>query len=127
MITAFIKLDEANRYVYDDGELPTAARWDKELLTYAVSKSLISEEAYKILPPSMQKVAHITHGEPTLPIKVPEIAGLADLLIVTKVTISPRSGKKFRFDDFERIVKTGGLEIWIRKNSTNTKDITSES
>ena len=114
MIFGTLKLDDQDNYVYQDGSLPKAATWDKELLKAFVSKNCITVSAYDILPPSIQDKAIVCHGEPELAVKVSEIDALADIILVTRVTNMGQSGSKFRFNAFKRLVSTGQLEVWVR-------------
>lgn len=118
MIIGTLKLDTNDNYVYEDGSLPTAPAWDKEMLSELVKQNTITPSAINILPLSMKKIATATPGEPTLAVKVSEIDALADLLIVTRVTDRGQSGRKFRFTNFKKLSPNGMIEIYIR----NTND-----
>ena len=114
MITACILLDQNDNYVYPDGKLPMRPKWDKRLLGTFIEKGSVSFKGYNLLPPSLKNLAKITPGEPVTPITIPEIAGLADILVVSR-SKEMRQGKRFRLDAFEQILSEGKLEIWRRK------------
>ena len=113
-IVSTILLTQDNCYLCD-GELPHRPQFDKQFLSALIEGEIISEEAAKLLPKSMtDKVLDITNEiEPTIPITIKEIDGLTDILIVVRSNMSC-NGKKFRFDNFDRILRTGGIEIWKR-------------
>jgi hypothetical protein len=114
MILATILLTIDDEYLCD-GDLPDRPQFDKKLLASIIKGETVSHEGYRMLPPSLQELVSITHGEPTAPITVPEINGLADILIVSRSRSRCHNGKKFRFDNFERILEQGQIEIWRRK------------
>ena len=115
MTTATIILDHHDMYVGEDNQLPSRPGWDKEFLTELVANNIISVPGYEMLPKSMQIDATLTHGEPTLPITIREIAGLTDMLIVVRSYMALGKGKRFRLDNFERVAKSGQLEIYFRR------------
>ena len=115
MITSSIILDINNRYVGKNGQLPSRPGFDKAFLTNLVSKNLVSKAGFDLLPKSIRSKAVITHGEPELPLTIPEIDGLTDMLIVIRSYIDLGKGKKFRLDRFKRIAKSGQIEIWFRR------------
>ena len=115
MITTTLLVDTEDKYVYENGSLPMRTLWDKELLTSVITNGLVSQGGYDTLPPSLQKLVTITHGEPTAPITIPEIDGLTDILLVTRVASKGQSGKRFRFNNFKCILKEERIEIWKRK------------
>ena len=117
MITSTIILDPHNKYVGENGQLPSRPGWDKAFLTNLVSKNSISETGYESLPVSMQAIAMLTHGEPDLPITIPEIDGLTDMLIVVRSYMALGKAKTFRLDRFEKIASSGQLEIWFRRTA----------
>ena len=114
-IFSTILLDEEDRYICDDG-LPHRQTWDKGLLKEIVRGETISEEASRMLPKSIVAVAYdITDEvEPSTGITIEEISALSDILIVSRSSKPCEGGKKFRFDNFKRIVKQPHLEIWRR-------------
>ncbi len=118
MIVSTILLTDDNYYVDSNNELPSrnGVEFDKELLISTLKGKVVSYAGYKMLPPSIKDL--ITPSdliEPEAAITVPEIDGLSDLLIVTRSREIIVSGKQFRFDRFERIVKQKDIEIWRRK------------
>lgn len=115
MIFGTILLSNNNRYVDADGKLPERPKGDKQLLKTLVENNLVSQDGYNMLPPSMQKIATITHGEPTLPVTIREINGLSDLLLVVRSYIVIPGGKEFRMDNFELISTSGQYSIYKRK------------
>ena len=115
MITSTIILDPYDKYVDDKGNLPDRPSFDKAFLKALISKCLVSGEGYNLLPPSLQKIAYITHGEPDLPITIPEIDGLTDMLIVVRSTRALGKGKIFRLDRFEKIASSGQIDIYFRR------------
>jgi hypothetical protein len=52
-----------------------------------------------------------------MPIGIKEIDALADILIVIRSN-SICDGKKFRFDNFDRLAVSGDIEIWKRHTKT---------
>ena len=115
MTTATIILDPHDMYVGEDNQLPSRPEWDKEFLSNMVSKNLISQEGFYLLPLGMQVLSTITHGEPELPITIREIAGLTDMLIVVRSYMALGQGKRFRLDNFKRVAKSGQIEIYFRR------------
>ena len=115
MICGTLLLSNNNRYVTDEGKLPERPKGDKQLLKALVESNTVSQEGYDMLPPSMQRIATITHGEPTLPVTIREINGLSDLLLVVRSYISIPGGKEFRLDNFQLISSSGQYSIYKRK------------
>ena len=115
MIIGTLILDLQDRYVSDDGRLPTRPNFDKVWLSAMVENSLISKEGFDTLPLGMQKLATITHGRPTLCITIPEIGTLANILIVTRSYEAMPDGKVFRLEAFEEIAKSGQFVMYKRK------------
>ena len=115
MITATILLDSNDCYVDWNGKLPQRPHYDKELLTAFVSMGLISQAGKDMLPSSMKDISTLTLSEPTLPITIPEIDGLTDLLIVSRSVKKVQGGKVFRMDNFKHIASGGRIELWVRK------------
>jgi len=107
-------LDQHDNYVYDDDTLPRRPLWDKELLTAFVKDERLSEAGYNMLPRSIAMLTTKSEYEP-YPITIPEIDGLADIILVTRGKGQPKSGKIFRFDNFRRILAADNLEVWSRK------------
>lgn len=114
-IVGTLLVDKNDCYVYAPGTLPDRTSWDKEMLKEMASGETVSKKGYDMLPPSIQAVVSVTHGQPTFPVTIEEINGLADVLIVTRVPSKDFECKKFRFDNFKKIVGEGTLEIWVRK------------
>lgn len=106
-----ILLTQANEYVAQDGvTLPARPDFDKEFLTEFLAGHKVSAEGEQLLPPSIKKVLG---RKSALPVTIRELAS-ADLLIVIKSRQLRfyYPGKKFRFDEFKRILKTEEIEIW---------------
>jgi len=114
-IYATLLLDENDHYVYDNGNLPNRTQWDKKLLSNIINKELVTNAGMELLPPSLQEKVRLTQGVPTVPITVPEIEALADILIITRVASTGQPGKKFRLDNFIPILKEQRIEVWRRK------------
>ena len=116
MTVSTIILDLDNHYIGENNQLPSRPGWDKKWLASLVEKSTVSKEGFNMLPLGMQKTTSITHGEPELPITIPEINGLTDILIVIRSYMSLSKGKVFRLNNFELIGKSGQIELFKRKN-----------
>jgi len=111
-IVATLLLDRNDNYVLEDGSLPRRPQWDKALLeTFVIGESL-SEDGYNMVGKKLKENVFVTHGEP-YPITIPEINALADIILVTRSYTSGK-GKRFRFNNFEKVLSTGQLEIWRR-------------
>lgn len=116
MIVSTLLLDQNNCYVNDKGELPRRPAFDKELLQTLCTGQTISNHAAVMLPPSiLDVVGHISSGQPTIGITIPEIDALTDLLLVTRSSCAVKEGKTFRMDNFKLITEQGEIEIWKRK------------
>ena len=115
MVTATILLDPNDNYIDWDGNLPKRPHYDKELLTALISMNSVSSDGYSTLPNSMQELCKLAHCEPSLPITIPEIDGLTDLLIVSRSVDKVQGGKRFRMDNFKHIASGGRIELWVRK------------
>ena len=113
MIVGTILLTKSNKYVDNEGNLPKRPKFDKELLTSIVKGGIVSEEAYIMLPYSMQKLC--TVGDYSVPITIRELSK-ADLLIVSRSAEDFEGGKEFRLDNFKCVVKDRKVEIWTSKN-----------
>ena len=114
MTVATLLLDMKDNYVSADGKLPPRPKWDKRLLAAIVELSVISPEAAVMLPPSM--CGGMIDEKYTLPITIREISDTADLLIVTRSYNIVKDGKVFRLNEYEQIVKSGQLEIYVRRH-----------
>lgn len=112
MKIALILLDQQDRYVDSNGNLPSRPAFDKKLLTKVVSGQSVSINGYNTLPPSIQKLVTISNKD-AFPITIPEI-GAADMLIISRSMKSMEDGKVFRLGEFERLVVQGAIEIWVR-------------
>ncbi len=119
MIFGTILLDINDKYIDKNGELPERPYFDKHLLTALVENNRVSPEGYELLPPSIQKVAKCTALWPTLPITVPEISELSDLLMVVRSYNPVEGGKVFRMDNFTQIARTGRIEIYKRRKDVD--------
>lgn len=107
-----ILLTHDNKYVKADGSLPARPDFDKELLTAVVNRGFVSHEGYKLLPPSIQKVAYGPNLHYDTAITIRELAK-CDLLIVTRsLELVDSDAKEFRMDAFSCVVKDRKLEIW---------------
>jgi len=118
MIVGTILLTSDRQYVINGGQLPGRGDWDKDLLTTLAAGQIVSDEGYKMLPPSIQTVVRQIDKwqEPTFPVTIPEIDALSDLLIVShSYEISP-VGKVFNLDKSFKLLTAGKkTSIWIRK------------
>ena len=114
MNVSTIALDANDRYISNSGTMPARLGWDKAMLREMVKHSVVSNEGFNLLPPSIQDVARISNGDNVLPITIQEIDGLSDLILVMRSYVTLANGPKFRFDRFKFIGKTGNLEIWSR-------------
>jgi hypothetical protein len=116
MITGTILLTQNNEYLCDD-HLPERPQYDKNLLKSLIEFGSVSQGGYDMLPPSLQEIATITHGEPQTPITVQEINYLSDILMVSRSRSKCDNGKVFRLDRFEKILEQGQIEIWKRRTN----------
>jgi len=112
MIVGTILLTKSNKYVDELGVLPKRPRHDKELLAGLIHSGRVSEEAYSMLPPSLQRLVFVDTVLPNTPITIRELAK-ADLLIVSRSSEDFVGGKTFRLDGFKCLVKDKKVEIWI--------------
>ena len=113
-----ILLTKSNKYVDADGNLPKRPKFDKNLLSSLLSVEIttVSEEAYNILPPSMQKqVLCLGNDFNIFPITIEELANTS-LLIVVRSTEDFEGGKEFRLDNFKQLVKDRRIELWVKKS-----------
>jgi len=117
-IVGTILLTADRQYVIDEGRLPVRGNWDKELLTTLAKGNTVSQKGYEMLPPSIQDVVHITSGEPTFPVTIPEIDSLSDLLIVSHSYEISTVGKEFDLDrSFELLTVGKKTSLWKRKGN----------
>ena len=108
MTVGTILLDELNNYVGDNKTLPLRPEWDKALLHTLVKGKGVSEAAYEMLPPSIQKVCYIDAVD-NYPITIKEISEQSDYLLVNRSAEVKPGGKVFRLDNFKLI---GEIELW---------------
>jgi len=113
---ATLLLTKDNVYVKEDGSLPMRPKFDKALLTGLVRGLSVSKNGYDMLPNSIKKEVFSDTRQPTFPITIPEISGLADILIVVRSNELCR-GKEFRFDNFELLLRQRDIELYIRKET----------
>lgn len=117
MFCGTILLTKDNYYVGTSSDklaehLPHRPKHDKLLLSEMCKGQVVSDDAYNMLPLSIQKL--ITVGEnPTIPITIQELAN-CQLLIVSRSIEEFLTGKKFRLDNFKLIVKDRKIEIWSK-------------
>jgi hypothetical protein len=115
MTVATLLLDLHDKYVEGSGQLPVGRpNWDKGLLAGLIDMNVISPAAAKMLPPSM--CSGMIDEEFTMPITIQEVNDTADMIIIVRAYSICPGGKKFRLDDYKQLVKSGRLEIWIRKD-----------
>ena len=115
MIVGTILLTKTNKYVDADGNLPKRPKFDKELLSGIIANGRVSDDAYSMLPLSMQKLVTVDIVCPNTPITINELAN-ADLLIVSRSAEDFEDGKVFRLDNFKCLVKDRRIELWILVN-----------
>jgi len=109
-----ILLDETDRYVYENGELPIRPLWDKRLLREYLRGEVVSHEAYTDMPVSLKKVC--TPGDDyTIAFKIKEIAE-CDVIVVIRGESRGLPGKEFRFTSYKLLVKGNAVEVWIRSS-----------
>lgn len=113
MFCGTILLTKDNFYVDINGNLPKRPKHDKLLLSEICRNQVVSDEAYNMLPLSIQKLCTVG-TQPTVPITINELAN-CQILIVSRSTDEVSSGKTFRLDNFNLIVKDRKIEIWSRK------------
>jgi hypothetical protein len=110
-----ILLSQNDCYVSEDGKLPKRPIFDKELLNAFVKNQKVSKKGLNSLPPSMQKNLTIVENENiTIGITIPEIAS-SNVIIIIRSDEILENGKIFRLDNFNLLVKTNKIEIWIKK------------
>jgi len=113
-----ILLTKSNKYVDDNGNLPKRPRFDKDLLKGLLNVEVVtvSEKAYNMLPPSMQKLVLCLGNDFSIfPITIEELENTS-LLIVVRSTEDFEGGKEFRLDNFKQLVKDRRIELWVKKN-----------
>lgn len=108
-----ILLTQDNFYVDLEGNLPPRPKHDKLLLSEICKGQVVSDEAYSMLPLSIQKLCTVG-AIPTVPITIRELAS-CQILIVSRSPKSLLDGKTFRLDNFNLVVKDRKIEIWSRK------------
>lgn len=108
-----ILLTKDNCYINDFGDLPTRPKHDKYLLSEVCKGQVVSEEAYSLLPLSVQKICMVG-AIPTVPITIKELSQ-CDILIVSRSAEDCLLGKTFRLDNFNLVVKDRKIEIWSKK------------
>ncbi len=117
-IVATILLDQDDNYLCGDKLPCNRPKGDKQFLKAMVSDETVSKEGYSLLPPSLQNIVgdHTNAVEP-YPITIPEISALTDILIVIRAnSLCVITGKRFRFTNFVKLISSGDIEIWRRKN-----------
>ena len=114
-MTSTILLDPNDRYVDNNGKLPTRPFFDKELLHALSYNTCVSKSGYKMLPPSIRKNVYINNNNITCAITINEIANLSNVLIVVRSNKNLLNGKKFRLNNFKNLIIKKNIEIWIRK------------
>jgi len=119
MITTLL-LTKNDQYLIE-GRLPKRPDFDKDLLAGLAKGLTVSKKGYDMLPNSIKKEVHCPIGiskEPNFPITIPEISGLADILLVVRsLEIGGSDSKVFRFDNFELLLKQRDIEIYMRKKT----------
>ena len=117
---ATILLTKDDQYLIE-GRLPTRPDYDKDLLTGLARGMIVSKKGFDMVPNSIKREVHCPVGiskEPNFPITIPEISGLADILLVVRsLEIGGSDSKVFRFDNFELLLKQREIELWKRKGN----------
>ncbi len=114
-IIGTILLTDKNQYIIgEDNHLPDRPNFDKAWLTALAKNQVVSYKGYKMLPSSIKKEVNCDGRKIELPITIPEINDLCDILIVIRSLEINEIGKIFRFDNFTQIIKDRKIEIWIR-------------
>ncbi len=109
-----ILLDKNNYYIDDRGQLPERPIFDKKLLFAFCYGQYVSQEGYKLLPPSIKNHVYIDNNNITIAITIKEIAELSNVLIVIRSNKDIIKGKKFRFNNFYNLIKQNNIEIWVK-------------
>jgi len=113
MVVGTILLTKSNKYIDTEGKLPKRPKFDKELLAGLLNSNPVSEEGYKLLPPSLQALCYTSIApQMRVPITIIELAK-AELLIVSRSPEDFEGGKEFRLDNFKCLVKDRKVELWI--------------
>lgn len=109
-----ILLAQDNTYINYNGTLPKRPDWDKPLLSAFLKGQTVSYSAWKILPPSIQKIVKCSDiADSKAPVNIRELAK-TDVLLVVRST-AKGNGKRFRLDKFECLTKNKECELWLRK------------
>jgi len=113
MLVGTILLSKDYKYIDENGNLPKRPKFDKQFLATLIKGHKVSEEGYKLLPSSLQKLVMVDTPI-TMPITIKELAK-SDLLIVVKSPEVLKNGKEFRLDSFKLLRKERTIELWIKK------------
>jgi len=128
MTLGLILLDDNNRYVDNNGNLPKAPSWDKKLL-YSLSKYkdiTISRKTYESLPKSVKEDTRfnfLVDNDGSIPYDInwgikPFYEVPPDMLIVVKALENLPNGKVFNPSElFDCIVDLSALSIWTKKET----------
>lgn len=116
MIVGILLLDQNDNYIMETGKLPRRPAFDKKLLIKLANrqKATVSANTLKDLPPSLMTVLDMAPGQADIALSPDKIDEAAHLLIISR-SMEIGEGKHFRFDNFEKAVKQGALELWIRR------------
>lgn len=115
MVVGTILLSKTNEYLTHEGKLPLRPKHDKALLGGLIEGHRVSEDGYKLLPPSLQALCWVNTGNyAETPITIREL-NECELLIVSRSTTDTVGGREFRLDNFKLLLKDRKIELWIRK------------
>lgn len=109
-----ILLSKNNKYLSASGLLPKRPKYDKQLLTELLAyNGKVSSCGYNLLPNSIKALVTIDNNNYT-PITIKELA-TCELLIVSKSKEKIKDGKTFRLKNFNRLIKTKKVDLWIKE------------
>lgn len=116
MIVSTILLSLDDCYIDNHGNLPSERpNFDKKLLKAIVNGQTVTHKAFNMLPNSIRKDLVVTDENPSVGVTISEISALSDMIVVVRTQECLNSPFKFRFTNFECLVKDTKIEIWMKK------------
>lgn len=119
MTVGIILLSSNNYYIDENGMLPKRPKWDKQLLLGIIKNKrvLCSSNVLNTLPKSILDSAYFTtnpNADYDINFGIDTFrSARPDLLIVVRSSSSLENGKKFDLSNFQQLVATTNLELYI--------------